>query len=90
MIINSLKSSQAEDIHVMDTSILKSLEDPLALPISKNINLSILQRVFPRAWQTAIMTPLYKAGDPQARSPTTGQISILPVVSKVAEKWIAE
>ena len=88
-IINSLKTSTAKDAYRMDSAMLKSLKDHLASPIAQIINLSILQGTFPNSWKTAIVSPIFKSGDPQNIS-NYRPISILPVASKVAEKWISE
>lgn len=69
--------------------MLKSLKVHLAYPITQTINLSVLQGIFPSMWKTAIVCPTFKSGDPQDIS-NYSLISILPVISKVAEKWVSE
>ena len=73
----------------MDTTFLKTYKDALAGPIVHLINLSIRQCIFPNIWKTAVVTPIFKAGD-QTNVANYRPISILPVVSKVAEKWVAQ
>ena len=89
MLVNSLKPSTTKDVYGMDSAMLKHLKDVLAPPITQIINLSISQGVFPKVWKTAIVSPIFKSGDSQAIC-NYRPISILPVVSKVAEKWVAE
>ena len=88
-IMSSLKDSKAKDTYNMDTSFLKTHTDALVCPIAHLINLSIRQCIFPSTWKTAVVTPIFKAGDPTNVS-NYRPISILPVVSKVAEKWVAK
>lgn len=88
-IIKTLKTTKAKDCYRMDSIMLKSLKDCLAPSITNIINLSISQGIFPNTWKTAIVSPIFKAGDPQIIS-NYRPISILPVVSKVMEKWVSE
>lgn len=44
-----------------------------------------MQGIYPDAWKSAIVTPIFKGGDQ-----TNVQFSILPTVAKVAEKWVAK
>ena len=69
--------------------MLKQLTDVLAPPITQIINLAISQGVFPNVCKTAVVSAIFKSGDSQAIC-NYRPISILPVVSKVSEKWIAE
>ena len=69
--------------------MLISLKDHLACPISQIINLSILQGAFPSAWKTAIVSLIFKSDDSRNIS-NYRPVSILPVVSKVAENWVSE
>lgn len=73
----------------MDTTFLKSQKDTLVCPITHLINLSIKQGIFPSTWKSAVVTPIFKAGD-QTAVENYRPISILPVVSTVAEKWVAK
>ncbi len=73
----------------MDSTMLKSLKDYLACPITQIIKLLVLQGTFPSAWKTTIASPILKSDDPQKIS-NYRPISILPVVSKIAEKWVSE
>jgi len=44
---------------------------------------------FPNAWKLAIVSPLFKSGDRKMIS-NYRPISILPVISKVLEKWVSQ
>lgn len=73
----------------MDTTFLKTYKDALAGPIVNLINVSIRQCIFPHSWKMAVVTPIFMAGD-QTNVANYRPISILPVVSKVAEKWVGQ
>lgn len=62
-LIQSLKPSKAKDVFGMDTNMLKDLGSALATPIASIINLSISSGHFPKAWKSAIVTPVFKSGD---------------------------
>ncbi len=58
-------------------------------PLVNLINLSIRESKFPSNWKTSIITPIFKAGsvdEVQNYRP----ISILPAISKILEKLVAE
>ena len=89
-IMSSLRDSKAQDAYNMDTTFLKTYKDAFVCPIAHRINLSIRQLgSFPSTWKTAVVIPIFKAGD-QTNVANYRPISILPVVSKVAEKWVAQ
>ncbi len=86
--ITFLKPSRAKDIFGMDVIIFKELSESLVNPITKIINLSVSQGMFPCAWKSSVIVPIFKSGDPHSAS-NYRPISILPIVSKVAEKLMA-
>ena len=88
-IIRSLKPSKAKDSFGMDSTMLKDIGSSLANPITKIVNLSISQGQFPSIWKSAIVTPIFKSGDHHSAC-NYRPISILPIMSKVAEKCVAE
>lgn len=69
--------------------MLKELSTTVTRPITKMINLSISQNMFPSMWKSAVIAPIFKSGDPHSMS-NYRPISILPTVSKIAEKLIAK
>lgn len=77
------------NIFDMDTVMLKALSTSVTSPITKIINMSISQNIFPSMWKPAIVAPIFKSGDPHSMS-NYRPISILPTVSKIAEKLIAK
>uniref|UniRef100_A0A8C8E3R6 Reverse transcriptase domain-containing protein n=1 Tax=Oryzias sinensis TaxID=183150 RepID=A0A8C8E3R6_9TELE len=87
--INLLKPSRCKDIFGLDTVMLKDLCSSLTRPITKIINLSLSQKTFPSTWKPAIVSPIFKSGDLHSMS-NYRPISILPAVSKIAEKLVAK
>jgi hypothetical protein len=81
-VISSLKNSKAKYVFGLD-------KESLIGPITKATNTSIVQGVFPRVWKSDIITAIFKSGYPADVS-NYKPISILPVVSKVTEKYVAE
>ncbi|XDV32774.1 hypothetical protein PO909_003497 [Leuciscus waleckii] len=73
----------------MNTVMLKGLSTSVTPPITKIINLSISQNMFPSMWKLAVVASIFKSRDPHSMS-NYRPISILPKVSKIAEKLIAK
>ena len=73
----------------MDAVMLKELSTKLTNPITKIIKLSISQELFLNVQKSAVVVQIFKCGDPVSTS-NYRPISILPTVSKVAEKIVAE
>uniref|UniRef100_A0A8C7X350 Reverse transcriptase domain-containing protein n=1 Tax=Oryzias sinensis TaxID=183150 RepID=A0A8C7X350_9TELE len=88
-IIGSLKNSKAKDVHGLDTNIIKLCKESLLLPITHMVNLSFKQKYVPLSWKMATVTPIFKSGN-SSNIGNYRPISILPVVSKVAEKWVTK
>lgn len=88
-IIQSLKPSRTKDIYGIDPFTLKQLAPTLTPPLTKIINQSISETVFPQIWKSTAVIPIFKNGDPFSVC-NYQPISIIPTVSKVAEKLIAQ
>lgn len=86
-IIRSLKSSKAKDAYGLDSNFLKSNADHLIKPLTHLVNLSINQCTVPSQWKVAMVTPIFKSGA-KTDMANYRPISILPIISKVAEKWM--
>ncbi len=80
---------RAKDVYGMDSFMLKPLKESLALPIRRVINSPVFSSVYPTTLKAAIVTPIFKAGNPKDIC-NYRPISILPIISKVIEKWISE
>ncbi len=83
-VIRSLRPSRAKDVIGINTCMLKDLSKVLVNPITKILNLSFTNGMFPND-----VIPVFKGGNRLSTS-NYRPVSILPVVSKVAEKLVAE
>lgn len=88
-VICGLNSSKAKDAFGMDVLFLKNQKDSLIAPLTSIINTSISEEIFPDPWKHSIITPIFKSGNPAITS-NYRPISILPTVSKIMEKLVAE
>ena len=87
-VTHSLSNSKAKDVYGINSVLLKRNKLALTFPITQLINKSILESTFPDALKIATVTPIFKAGNPLDVN-NYRPISILPSLSKVAEKTIA-
>lgn len=85
---NDLKSSNSIDVYELSATVLKSIRNTLIIPLTKIINECIRKTIFPSCLKIALITPLYKKGDTEELS-NYRPISILPIISKIFEKLIA-
>lgn len=88
-IISSFRASKSKDAYGLDTVFSKTYKDILVCHISHLIDLSIKQGIYPDLWKSAIVTPILKGGD-NTNVGNYRTISILPVISKVVEKWVKQ
>ncbi len=72
----------------MDVIMFKELSESLVNPITKIINLSVSQGDVPMCLEVICYCAYIQSGDPHSAS-NYRPISILPIVSKVAEKLMA-
>lgn len=86
VVVSGLKNSKAKDAFDMDTMFLKAHKQSLTAPMTNIINKSITEGTFPNSWKSAVITPIFKSTEISNYRP----INILPAVSKVAEKLVAE
>ena len=87
-IIMQLNNSKAKDTFGINALFLKKHSAILISPLLHLINLSIKEGKFPQSFKMAIITPIYKSGALTDAS-NYRPISILPAMSKVLEKVIA-
>ena len=59
----------------------------IATPLCYIINLSISTSTIPTIWKHAKVSPIFKSGD-SSEPGSYHPISILPVLSKILDKWI--
>uniref|UniRef100_A0A8C6PUA8 Reverse transcriptase domain-containing protein n=1 Tax=Nothobranchius furzeri TaxID=105023 RepID=A0A8C6PUA8_NOTFU len=84
-----MRMSMAKDIHNLNTTFIKKHHSYMLEPITYLVNLSIQTKSFPESWKTAIIAPVYKSGEKDLAS-NYRPIAILPIVSKILEKIVAE
>uniref|UniRef100_A0A8C6TJ76 Reverse transcriptase domain-containing protein n=1 Tax=Neogobius melanostomus TaxID=47308 RepID=A0A8C6TJ76_9GOBI len=88
-IIKGLKNSKAKDVYGIDANFIKAHKDILVCPITRMINMSIRHSIVPTAWKVATITPIFKSGNKNNVN-NYRPISILPIISKILEKWVAK
>jgi hypothetical protein len=83
-IIVGLKPTSALGTDGIPVAILKMGSDVLARPISHLVNMSLSVGVFPSAFKTALIHPVYKGGGKAKNSPASYRpVAILCAMSKV-------
>ncbi len=87
--LRQLQPDSAMGLDLLPARFLRALADPLAPIITALINRCMLEGHFPRVWKRARITPIPKVPGTQDVQ-NFRPITILPILSKVAEKWILE
>ena len=87
--MKKMGNSTAAGLGGLDNKLLKMLQDQLSTPIAFIINMSINKSTFPTKWKLAKLIPLFKGKGKDKFSPDSFRpISILPALSKIAERVI--
>jgi hypothetical protein len=85
-IFSGLKSTSALGTDGIPVSVLKMGSDMLAGPVSHLVNMSLLDGVFPSAFKTALIHPVYKGGGKARNNPGSYRpVAILCALIKVLE-----
>ena len=87
-VISNLKN-RTSDVNCISVSMLKSAKHVLASPITRLINNSFETGIFPDILKIAVITPIFKTGDIYTLT-NYRPISVLPLLSKIFEKVIAD
>ena len=85
--ILNLDISKSTGLDDIGPRILKLSYDIISPSITFLINKSLSFGIFPIVWKTANIIPIHETG-PKEDVNNYRQISILPTVSKIMEKWI--
>jgi hypothetical protein len=88
-VIRSLNTKKSCDVNGMSSWLLKQCFHHLLKPLTKLINISLENGIFPCALKTAKVVPVFKKDNPRQTS-NYRPISILPVLSKIFEKVFLE
>ena len=86
-IIKNLKNTKTK-LNELPVDLFKRVRSSILCPISKLINSIFSTGIYPMAFKTSRITPIYKKGDPKDPS-NYRPISCLPYLSKVVEKCVA-
>jgi hypothetical protein len=83
-IFSGLKSTSALSTDRIPVSVLKMGSDMLAGPVSHQVNMSLSASVFPSAFKTLLIHPVYKGGGKARNNPGSYRpVAILCALSKV-------
>ena len=72
----------------LSVKILKLIAPSFIHPLCRLLNLSIATNTFPDKWKVGQVTPLHKGGQHRERN-NYRPISVLPILSKIIEKHVA-
>ena len=72
----------------LSVKILTLIAPSFIHPLCRLLNLSIATNTFPDKWKVGQVTPLYKGGQQRERN-NYRLISVLPILSKIIEKHLA-
>ncbi|XP_026315748.1 uncharacterized protein LOC113227090 [Hyposmocoma kahamanoa] len=84
-LINSLKADCATGWDDISGSLIRRYKNLIIPPLTYICNLSISTGVFPEQFKTAVIHPIYKAGD-RGRFNSYRPISVLSALSKILER----
>ena len=87
-LFDNLKSNVATGIDNLNAKLVKDSKNTILEYLTQIINLSFETSVFPDCMKTAIISPIFKEGNPDDIT-NYRPISILPIISKIFERAAA-
>jgi hypothetical protein len=87
-IVNNMEPKNSSDINGMSTKMIKEVKFEIATPLVHIFNLSLNEGIFPESLKCSRTIPIFKAGNPLLCD-NYRPISLLSVVSKILEKYVA-
>jgi hypothetical protein len=87
-IVNKMEPKNSADINGMSTKMIKDVKFEIATPLVHIFNLSLNDGIFPENLKCSRTVPIFKAGSPLLCD-NYRPISLLSVISKVLEKYVA-
>lgn len=87
ILISGLKENCAMGLDQISSKIIKRYAQSLTRSITHICNLALTTGVFPKAFKTALIKPIYKGGDRSCVN-NFRPISILPALSKILERVV--
>ena len=86
--IKNLRWDCSTGANQIPTRFIKMVAECLAVPLTSIINNCIAKAYFPKQWKSARMSPVPKIDNPVSNDQLR-PISVLPVLSKIFEKFVA-
>ncbi|GFX63918.1 probable RNA-directed DNA polymerase from transposon X-element [Trichonephila clavipes] len=87
-IIKKIKIKKCPGRDGITNKMIKKLPKLTIFKITNIVNNMLTLRYFPKSWKTAVVVPILKPGKNSALAESYRPISLLPVLSKLAEKII--
>ena len=85
--MDKMKKKKSAGLDGISQECLLLGSDILSAPLTRIINSSIANGIFPEEWKTAVVTPILKKGDQMEKS-NYRPVSCLAAASKVLEKVV--
>ena len=90
-LLKKVGTSTASGFDTIETNILKIAAEEIASPLNYIINLSMSTSIVPNKWKIGRVIPLWKGKGKDKLAPESYRpVSLLPSLSKIAEKTVQE
>ena len=88
-VIDQLKNTTSTGHDDINVVALKNMKESILTSLTYIINLSLRTGVFPNIWKLAKVIPLWKSNGDKTEQKCYRPIALLPVLSKVLEKFVS-